>query len=134
MVVNRELDITSNASLEDDITLREISTPPTVEPESPHSSVLEEPSLENILEVNSPITPPTNNDKDTSASYILPFKNNCGKPPNRYSLEIKERRSKHPISNYVSTKGPFVPTMYLQRDYPSPLKHYGRTFLMPCSH
>ena len=88
MVVNRELEVTPNASQEDDITLRATSTPPEAKPESPNSSVLEEPSPENIPEVNSPISPPTNNDKDTSTGYILPFRNNCGKPPNRYSLEI----------------------------------------------
>ena len=48
MVVNRELVITPNAPSEDDITLRVTSTPPKAEPESPHSSVLEEPSPENI--------------------------------------------------------------------------------------
>ena len=90
MVVNRELDITLNAPPEDDITLRAASTPPKAEPKSPHSLVLEEPSPENIPEVNSPIAPPTNNDKDTFAGCILPFKNDCGKPPSRYSPEIKE--------------------------------------------
>ena len=105
MVVNRELDITPNAPPEDDITLRATSTPPEAELKSPHSSVLEEPSPENIPEVNSPIAPPTTNDKDTSAGYILLFRNNRGKPPNRYSQEIEEQRSKYPIANYVSTKG-----------------------------
>lgn len=41
---------------------------------------------------------------DTSAGYILPFRHNRGKPPNRYSPEIEERRPKYPIANYVSTK------------------------------
>ena len=100
MVVNRELDITPNASPKNDITVTATSTPPEAELESHHSSVLEEPSPDNIPEVNSPIAPPTNNDKDTSAGYILPFRNNRGKPPNRYSLEIEEQRSKYPIANY----------------------------------
>ena len=37
---------------------------------------------------NAPTAPPTNNDKETSNGYILTFRNNCGKPPNRYSLGI----------------------------------------------
>ena len=90
MVVNRELDINPNASLKYYITLRATSTPIEVGPESPHSFVIEEPSLENILKVNSSIAPPTNNDKDIFYGYILPFRNNRGKPPNRYSLEIEE--------------------------------------------
>ena len=105
MVVNRELDITPNAPPEDDITLRVTSIPLEAEPESPHSLVLEESSPENIPKVNSPIASLTNNDEDTSAGYILPFRNNRGKPPNRYSPEIEERRPKYPIANYVSTKG-----------------------------
>ena len=90
MVVNRELDITLNESPKDYRTLRATSTPPDAEQKSPHSLVPEEPSLENILKVNSSIVPPTNNDKDIFAGYILLFRNNRGKPPNRYSLEIEE--------------------------------------------
>ena len=82
MVVNRELDITPNASPKDNITLRATSTPPEAEPEFPYSLVPEEPSLENILKVNSSIAPPTNNDNDIFSGYILPFRNNRGKPPN----------------------------------------------------
>jgi hypothetical protein len=34
----------------------------------------------------------------------LPFRENRGKPPKRYSPEDEERRSKYPIVNYVSTR------------------------------
>ena len=42
--------------------------------------------------------------ENTLASYILPFRHNRWKPPNRYSLYEEERRSKYPISNYVTTQ------------------------------
>ena len=121
MVVIRELDITPNAPPEDDITLRVTFTRPEAELESPHSSVLEEPSSENIPEVNSPIAPPTTNDKDTSTGYILLFRNNRGKPLNRYSQEIEEQRSKYPIANYVSTKGLLSPSKHLRTKFPHAL-------------
>ncbi|KAL9462460.1 hypothetical protein AB3S75_000463 [Citrus x aurantiifolia] len=38
------------------------------------------------------------------AGYNLPFRQNRGKPPNKYSPEIEERRSRYPIANYVSTE------------------------------
>ena len=68
--------------------------------EEPHSST-EDPSPENTLEVSSPIT--AINDSDNFAGYILPFRHNHGKPPHRYSLDSKERRSRYLIANYVST-------------------------------
>lgn len=43
----------------------------------------------NIPEVSSPTTPLQTNAIDTSAGYVLPSRHNCGKPPNRYSLDIK---------------------------------------------
>ncbi|KAL5765958.1 hypothetical protein ACOSP7_016575 [Xanthoceras sorbifolium] len=70
--------------------------------EPPHSPVPEDPSLENIPEVSSPTTPSHTNDLDTSTGYVLPFRHNRGKPPNRYSPDIEEKRSKYPIANYVS--------------------------------
>ena len=71
--------------------------------ESLHSLVPDNPPTENIPEVSSPITPLQTNAIDTSAGYVLPFRHNRGKPPNRYSPDIEERRSKYPIANYVST-------------------------------
>ncbi|KAL5762294.1 hypothetical protein ACOSP7_018558 [Xanthoceras sorbifolium] len=70
--------------------------------ESPRSSVPEDPSPENIPEVSSPTIPSHTNELDTSAGYVLPFRHNRGKPPNRYSPDIEEKRSKYPIANYVS--------------------------------
>jgi hypothetical protein len=76
------------------------------EDESPHSSVPDpdDPPSENIPEVSSPTTPLHTNAMDTSTGYVLPFRHNRGKPPNRYSPDIEERRSKYLIANYVSTQ------------------------------
>jgi hypothetical protein len=76
------------------------------EDESPHSSVPDpdNPPSENIPEVSSPNTPLHTNAMDTSTCYVLPFRHNHGKPPNRYSPDIEERRSKYPIANYVFTQ------------------------------
>ena len=73
------------------------------EDESPHSLVPDDPPLENIPEVSFPTTPLQTNSIDTSTGYVLHFRHNRGKPPNRYFLDIEERRSKYPIANYVST-------------------------------
>ncbi|RVW38219.1 Retrovirus-related Pol polyprotein from transposon TNT 1-94 [Vitis vinifera] len=70
----------------------------------PHSLVPNDPPTENIPEVSSPTTPLQNNAIDTFAGYVLPFRHNRGKPPNRYSPDIEERRSKYPIANHVSTQ------------------------------
>ncbi|RVW71140.1 hypothetical protein CK203_059836 [Vitis vinifera] len=38
---------------------------------------------------------------------VSPLENipkNCGKPPNRYSPDIGEKKSKYPIANYMSTQ------------------------------
>ncbi|KAL3504297.1 hypothetical protein ACH5RR_034138 [Cinchona calisaya] len=72
--------------------------------ESPHSSIPKDTSLENILEVNSLTTPSHTNDVDTSAGYVLPFRHDRDKPPNKYSLDFEKRRAKYPIVNYVSTR------------------------------
>lgn len=76
------------------------------EDEFPHSLVTDpdDPPSENIPEVSSPTTPLHTNAIPTSTGYVLPFKHNRGKPPNRYSPDIEERRSKYPIANYVSTQ------------------------------
>ena len=72
--------------------------------ESLHSLVPDDLPVENIPEVSSPTTPLQTNAIDTSTGYVLPFRNNRGKPPNRYSPDIEERQSKYPIANYVSTQ------------------------------
>ena len=68
--------------------------------------------------VTSPSTVPENltleNDPEVSSfntnilapliGYVLPNRHNRGKPPSRYSPDIKGRRSRYPIANYVSTK------------------------------
>ena len=77
--------------------------------ESPYSLVPEAPPLENIPEVSSPTTPTHTNALDTSASYVLPFRQNHGKPPNQYSPDVGEKRSKYSIANYMSTQRLFEP-------------------------
>ena len=77
------------------------------ENEPPYSSVPEGLSLENIPEVSSPTTPtmsPLVDDLDIPVGYNLPFRHNRGKPPNRYSPDFEGKRSRYPISNYVSTQ------------------------------
>ena len=72
--------------------------------ESSHSLVPEAPPFENIPEVRSTTTPTHTNALDTFVSYVLPFRQNHGKPPNRYSPDIGEKKSKYPIANYMSTQ------------------------------
>ena len=71
---------------------------------SPLTSVPEDSPTANTPEVSHSTTPPCDNTLDTPAGYILPFKHNHGKPPNRYSPDEEERRSKYPIANYVFTQ------------------------------
>ena len=74
--------------------------------QSPHSSVLKvPPPLENVIEVSTPTATLRANTLDSFTSYVLPFRHNHGKPPNRYSPEEEERKSKYLIANYVSTQG-----------------------------
>ncbi|RVW65735.1 Retrovirus-related Pol polyprotein from transposon RE1 [Vitis vinifera] len=63
-----------------------------------------DPPLENILEVSILDTSSNISDLNTSAGYTLPFRENRGKPPTRYSPDIEKRKSKYPIANYVSTR------------------------------
>ncbi|KAI5384394.1 hypothetical protein KIW84_071417 [Lathyrus oleraceus] len=72
--------------------------------ELPPSPVLNDPSPENIIEVNSPISHNINNNGDISVSYELPHRHNRGKPPKCYSPEEEDHRSTYPIANYVSMK------------------------------
>ena len=95
-------EVESAVSSEDDIVPEaEIALEAEIEPL--HPLVPEDPSPENILEVRSPVTSRISNDMDTPICHKLPFRHNRGKPPNRYSPEVEERRSKYPIANYVST-------------------------------
>ena len=64
----------------------------------------DDPPLENNSEVSSPTTPLHTNVMDKSASHVLPYRHNRGKPSNRYSPDIEDRRSKYQIANYVSTQ------------------------------
>ena len=61
------------------------------EDESSHPLLPDNPPPENIPEVSSPTTPLQTNAIDTFAGYVLPFRHNRGKPPNRYSPDIEER-------------------------------------------
>jgi len=64
----------------------------------------DDPPLENNPEVSYPTTPLRTNVMDKSTSHVLPYRHNWGKPPNRYCPGIEDRRSKYPITNYVSTQ------------------------------
>ena len=73
--------------------------------EFPQPLVPENSLFENIPKVNTPIAPSYTHVLDSAiAGYTLPFRHNRGKPPNRYSPDEEERRSKYPIANYVSTQ------------------------------
>lgn len=74
------------------------------EDESPCFLVPDDPLPENIPKVSSPTTPLQTNAIDTSAGYVLPFRHNRGKPPNRYSPDIEKQRFKYLVANYVSTQ------------------------------
>lgn len=94
------------------------------EEEVPHSSVPTDPYSENIPDVNSPeVSSPTTlviiDDHDSG--YTLPFRHNHGKPPNKYSPDFKEQRSKYPIANFVS----------IER-LSEPLKMFARTLSSHC--
>ena len=74
--------------------------------QSPHSLVPEDPSPpENVPEVSTPTAHLHANILYSSTGYVLPFRHNRGKPPNRYNPNEEERKSKYPITNYVSTQG-----------------------------
>lgn len=87
------------------------------EQESPCPLVPVVPSPENVPEVSNIGTSSSINDVDTSAGYNLPFRNNRGKPPNRYSPDMEKKRSRYPIANYISTA-----------KLPEPLKTFSHDF------
>ncbi|CAL9025927.1 unnamed protein product [Prunus brigantina] len=66
-----------------------------------NSTVPTDQSPENILEVTTPTRLVHLENK--TIGYQLPFRQNRGKPPNRYSPDIG-KTSKYPIANHVSTE------------------------------
>ena len=60
-------------------------------------------SPENIAEVSLPTISLFTDNVNSTMQYVLPVRQNRGKPPSRYSPEVEDRRSKYPIANYVST-------------------------------
>ncbi|CAL9025915.1 unnamed protein product [Prunus brigantina] len=66
-----------------------------------NSTVPTDQSPENILEVTTPTRLVHLENK--TIGYQLPFRQNRGKPPNRYSPDI-DKTSKYPIANHVSTE------------------------------
>lgn len=93
-----------------------IDSIPVPADESPSSPVPKDPSPENILEVSSLSTPTHSGNLDISTGYVLPFRNNRGKPPNRYSPDVEKMRSRYPIANYVFAE-----------KLPEPLKAFAHT-------
>ncbi|KAF8397050.1 hypothetical protein HHK36_018688 [Tetracentron sinense] len=68
--------------------------PENGEPENiefPHSPVPEDSPPWNIPEVSTHTTPLHTNVLDSSTGYVLPFRHNRGKPPNKYSPDEEER-------------------------------------------
>lgn len=70
---------------------------------SPCTLVLNDHSPENTPKAQSLNSSPSNT-IDDSVGYKLPFRYNCGKPPNRYSLDHGEKKMKYPIANYICTQ------------------------------
>ena len=69
--------------------------------QEPPLFIIPDPLTWNNPEVSSPTISSSTN---ASVRYVLPIRNNRGKPPNRYCPDVEERRSKYPIANYVSTQ------------------------------
>ncbi|RVW78336.1 hypothetical protein CK203_047744 [Vitis vinifera] len=64
------------------------------------NTVPKNPTPENDLKVSSFNT----NILALPIGYVLPNRHNHGKPSSRYSPNIEGKRSRYPITNYVSTK------------------------------
>ncbi|KAL6315467.1 hypothetical protein AAG906_000759 [Vitis piasezkii] len=71
-------------------TTSENYTPSLTEPSSPLSLVHADPPRENIPEVSILDTSSNRSDLNTSVGYTLPFRENHGKPPTRYSPDIEK--------------------------------------------
>lgn len=113
-VVHCDNDIHSNRQIDTHPSMEHILS--ETEPAPPLSEVPAESSPENTPKVSTPTTPLHINNIDGSMGYILPHRYNRGKPPNRYSPEIEDRRSRYPIANYVSTKGLSKPLQKFTQD------------------
>lgn len=79
----------------------ESNTHPVPESSSPYSSMPVDPSPKDIPKVST--LDMSLNDMNNLV-YTLSFKKNCGKPPNRYSLDVEEQRLRYPIINCVYQK------------------------------
>lgn len=99
---NREVELHEVPPKIEHVELRIEEPENTESHQSPHSSVPEDPPPENVPEVSTPVAPLHANILDSSTGYVLPFRHNHGKPPNKYSPDEKERKSKYLITNYVT--------------------------------
>ncbi|BBG97367.1 ABC-2 type transporter family protein [Prunus dulcis] len=95
-------DPSSNSTLQGEIRISHLQTIQNNKMKTPsNSTVPTDQSPENILEVTTPTRLVHLDDK--TIGYQLPFRQNRGKPPNRYSPDIG-KTSKYPIANHVSTE------------------------------
>ncbi|KAF9678476.1 hypothetical protein SADUNF_Sadunf07G0038900 [Salix dunnii] len=97
---------------------------------TPLSEVPESP-IENNPEVSSSSDLPYISDQNTPVEYVLPFRHNRGKPPNRYSPDIDERQSQFPITNYVSTQHLPDPIQNFTKRKPCREKNYVNDWKQP---
>ncbi|RVW35312.1 putative mitochondrial protein [Vitis vinifera] len=81
-----------------------IETPTSIVETPSHSTILHDPTSENIPEEIPDISFPFVTKHLTDDGYQLPPRHNHGKPPEYYSPYIKTHKSKYPIANYVSTE------------------------------
>ncbi|RVW70212.1 Retrovirus-related Pol polyprotein from transposon TNT 1-94 [Vitis vinifera] len=79
-------------------------TPTSIAKTLPHSTVLHDPTFENIPKEIPEVSSHLVTKHLTDDGYQLPLRHNCGKPPERYSLDIETHKSKYPIANYISTE------------------------------
>ncbi|BBH08684.1 ABC-2 type transporter family protein [Prunus dulcis] len=95
-------DPSSNSTLQGEIRISYLQTIQNNKMKTPsNSTVPTDQSPENILEVTTPTRLVHLDDK--TIGYQLPFRQNRGKPLNRYSPDIG-KTSKYPIANHVSTE------------------------------
>ena len=79
-------------------------TPTSIVETPPHSIVPHDPTFENIPKEIPEVSSPLVTKHLTNDGYQLPFRHNCGKPLERYSLDIETHKSKYSIANYISTE------------------------------
>ncbi|KAL6333295.1 hypothetical protein AAG906_028478 [Vitis piasezkii] len=109
MILARERQIT--CKLKEGLKSKELANEPENEElvndeptNTPFTSVLEDFHIENTPKVSHSTTLSCDNTLDNPAGYVLHFRHNRGKPPNRYSPDEEKRRSKYPIAYYVTTQ------------------------------